>query len=80
MKFKNIYNEMLKGGKADNMTIQQIADKHGVPVEQIQDQLKKGIKVEAEHTQDHETATEIAMDHLYELPDYYDRLEAMENN
>ena len=37
-----------------------------------------GIKVEMEHTDDKEKATEITMDHLTEFPDYYDRLEKME--
>jgi len=41
-------------------------------------QLIKGIKVEIEHTSDKELALEIAMDHLAEIPDYYDRLENME--
>lgn len=41
-------------------------------------QLEKGIKVELEHTNNREIAKEIAMDHLAEIPDYYDRLENME--
>jgi len=32
-----------------------------------------------EHTSDKEKATEIANDHISEFPDYYDRLEKMEN-
>lgn len=43
-------------------------------------QLAKGIKVEMEHTDDKDLAREIAMDHLTEIPDYYDRLEVMEKN
>jgi translation initiation factor 2 alpha subunit (eIF-2alpha) len=31
-----------------------------------------------EHTSDKEKATEIAMDHISEFADYYDRLEKME--
>jgi hypothetical protein len=42
------------------------------------DQLMKGIKVEYEHTNCQIMARRIAMDHLSELPDYYDRLEKME--
>jgi hypothetical protein len=60
------------------MTIKQIADKHNVPLEQIEKQLDKGIKVEMEHTTDKEIATEIALDHLVEFPDYYDKLSKME--
>jgi len=42
------------------------------------DQIAKGIKVEMEHTSDPQQALEIAMDHLMEIPDYYDHLEDME--
>ena len=38
----------------------------------------KGAKVELEHTPDVVVATKIALDHLKELPDYYQRLEKME--
>lgn len=42
-------------------------------------QLRAGIKVEMEHTDDPRIATEIAMDHLEEFPDYYiPHLEEME--
>jgi len=41
-------------------------------------QIAKGIQVEMEHTDDPHKALEIAMDHLTEISDYYDRLEAME--
>jgi hypothetical protein len=57
---------------------EEIARKHGVPLEMIIDQLKKGIAVEKEHTSDRNVATEIALDHLAEFPDYYDRLEKAE--
>lgn len=41
-------------------------------------ELKMGIKVEMEHTDDPDLAKEIAMDHLKEIPDYYTRLAKME--
>ena len=43
------------------------------------DQLIKGLKVEMEHTDDPRVAIEIAMDHLTEMDDYYDRLEKVED-
>ena len=43
-------------------------------------QLKMGIEVEKEHTQDEALATKIAVDHLLEIPDYYTRLKDMEKN
>lgn len=41
-------------------------------------QLKIGIKVEQEHINDNDIAKKIALDHLAEIPDYYDRLDKME--
>jgi 8-oxo-dGTP pyrophosphatase MutT (NUDIX family) len=41
-------------------------------------QLEKGVKVEKEHTDDPALAEEIAMDHLFEDPKYYDKLETIE--
>ena len=40
-------------------------------------QIEKGIKVELEHTDDHELAKEIVVDHLKEDPDYYKKLETI---
>lgn len=68
----------IKGGKADKMSVEDIAKKFNVSVKKIEAQLKKGVKIEMEHTKDKEKATEIAMDHLSEFPDYYDRIEKME--
>lgn len=39
------------------------------------EQLKKGLEVEKEHTDDPKVALKIAMDHLKEDPEYYDKLE-----
>ncbi len=68
----------LKGGKADNMTPQKIADKFGVNVSDVKKQIVKGKKIESEHTDDEEKQTEIASDHVAEFPDYYDRIMKME--
>ena len=42
------------------------------------DELAKGIEIEKEHTDDEKLAEEIAKDHLKEIPDYYTRLQIME--
>lgn len=55
-------------------TVEEIAKKHGVPVSKIKSQLQLGIKIEMEHTSKKNVAIEIALDHLNEYPDYYDRL------
>ena len=59
-------------------SLRTIAKKHSVALDQILSQLEKGIRVELEHTTDKKVAKEIALDHLNELPDYYDRLEKAE--
>ena len=72
--FDKLFVEQLKSHK----TPEQLAKKHKVPVSQIKSQLKKGTKVEKEHTKNIELATTIASQHIDELPDYYDRLSKVE--
>jgi hypothetical protein len=55
-----------------------IRAKHGVSYKDLVVQLAKGIKVEQEHTGNLALAREIALDHLNEFPDYYDRLKKAE--
>lgn len=63
-----ISKDLIPGGLADHV-------KSGFDPEQ----LRKGIKVEMEHTNSLAIAKEIAQDHLTEDPKYYDHLEEMEN-
>jgi hypothetical protein len=44
------------------------------------EQLKNGIKVEMEHTDDPKIAKEIAKDHLTEDPNYYKKLKKIEKH
>lgn len=60
------------------LTVSELAKLHKVSEEKIKEQLNKGIKVEREHTNHDDVAKEIALDHLKEFPDYYDRLEKAE--
>jgi len=62
----------------DTPSVEQIAAKHGVTVDEINAQLDKGTGVELEHITNRAAAREIALDHLNELPDYYTRLAKME--
>lgn len=71
--------DMVPGGLADDMTAKDLADKHGVDVAEIEAAIEKGIKVEMEHTADEKIAHEVAMDHIFEDPKYYDKLADMEN-
>lgn len=68
----------LKGGLSDKMSLTDISKKHKISLENLKDQLKKGQKVEKEHTKDSLKAKEIAMDHLSEDPKYYTKLKKIE--
>jgi copper(I)-binding protein len=87
MKYKQSFKEeKIEGGIADKKTLKDIAKKHDKKgyyhiddmVSSLKKQLEKGIKVEMEHTKDKTKAREIAMDHLWEHPNYYDKLEKIE--
>jgi hypothetical protein len=80
LKFKEYITEkeIFKGGMSDGMTPQDLADKHEIPVGEIEDALKKGQQVELEHTDDSDAAYEIAKDHIFEDPKYYDKLAKIE--
>ncbi len=62
--------DKIKGGLADKRKPSDFDPK----------ELKMGIEIEMEHTDDEKLAKEIAMDHLVEIPDYYSRLKKMEKN
>jgi len=62
------FKQKLEGGLADKY------EPEDFPV----DQILKGIDVELEHVDCPYAAMEIAMDHLVEMDDYYDRLSEME--
>lgn len=51
-----------------------LAVKYGVPLSDIYNRLDVGIRVELEHTTDEKVAKEIALDHLGERLDYYEKL------
>lgn len=64
---------------AEETCIEDLAEKHGVSLEDITNQLEMGLKVEMEHTKDIAIAKKIAMDHLTEDPHYYTKLSKIEN-
>ena len=61
----------LRGGKSDDMTVEDLAKKYDVDVKDIEKEIKVGTKIEMEHTEDKDIAKEIAMDHIAEFVDYY---------
>ena len=62
--------DLVAGGKADNKPDSSFP----------KDQIRKGMKVEREHTTNPQLAKEIAKDHLTENRKYYDHLKTMETN
>ena len=70
------YKDILK--KPSNLL--KISQMHKVPVEFLQSQLVKGMKVEGEHTTREAVAKIIALHHLEEDPRYYIKLEEIEGN
>lgn len=67
---KKKHKDLIPGGLADKKD----------PSDFYAGALAKGIKVELEHTSDKDVAREIAMDHLTEDKDYYDKLETIEKH
>lgn len=63
------WKDKIPGGNADGMN----------PSEFENSQVERGKNVEFEHTDDADTAREIAMDHLEEHKDYYTGLKHMED-
>lgn len=70
--------EKLHGGKADGLSVSDIAKKTKSTVPTIKSAIKQGTKVEKEHTTDPKVAKEIAKDHTIESPKYYKELNKME--
>jgi hypothetical protein len=77
-KSRSPFNEMHE--VKSHKTVEQIAKKHRLEVSFIQKQLEMGIPIEHEHTRDKDLATDIALQHLDEIPDYYTRLKKMESD
>lgn len=67
-------NHEPQNGLSEGKTIEDIAAMHNVSVSHIENQIEKGIQVEAEHTSNPKEQVKIAMDHLVENPNYYDIL------
>ena len=60
------------------LTVGELAEKYKTSLLAVEQQLKKGIKVEMEHTKKHSVAKEIALDHLAEDLYYYEKLAKIE--
>lgn len=82
---QSFQEEKLEGGLADKKTIEDLLNKHykGTKTSDailfLKKQLDAGLKKEMEHTKNKNKAKEIAMDHLWEDPKYYQKLKKVEN-
>lgn len=76
--YKRLCEDKIPGGMADNKSLADIAKHHKVSLEVIQKEYDIGIEIEMEHTTDEDIADEICRDHLWEMKDYYTRLNKME--
>lgn len=75
------YESEKKEGHGDlkgHPSIEQIAKKHNIDPIQVISQIKKGYKLEKEHTNNIDMAIDIAIQHVNEFPTYYDELIKME--
>ena len=75
-----VTEDKIPGGLSNGMSLSDIAKKHGTDLSELKSQFEKGVKVEMEHTSDKGIAEEIARDHLFEDPKYYDKLETIEKD
>lgn len=57
-----------------------LSKKYSISKDKLEKELERGIEVELEHTDDKEVAKEIALDHLGEAPDYYEKLKKVEED
>lgn len=68
-----------EANKSGEMTPEEVyqkasSNKKWYYLEDFEKELKAGISVEMEHTEDTEIAKRIALDHLSEDPEYYEKL------
>jgi dephospho-CoA kinase len=70
--------EQIKGDLKVPHSVDSIAQKHKVSTASIIQALTIGKEVEKEHTKDEKTAETIALAHLWEKPDYYEKLKQIE--
>ena len=76
MKFDDLYkileDDLLpKADDGNDLMPQDLSDKHGISIEDIEIQIQTGIERELSDTDDKDLAMSIVMDHLSKDPKYY---------
>lgn len=75
MKFDELADQIiLESSLKPAIPKERIAKKYKISLEEAEDLIKAGAKVEKEHTKDRLTAETIASHHIFEVKDYYKRL------
>jgi len=69
-----LHENIISGGIAKSSTLEDLADMHKVDLRDIINQITIGSQEELEHTDNIDIAFEIAMDNIYEDPQYYSKL------
>lgn len=73
-------DELLQDYFKSHKSIEQIGEEKGVELDYAQEQLRKGMQTESEHSDDPMVQEIIALQHLDEMIDYYEKLEFIEAN
>lgn len=78
MLHEKLKEDMLNNSFKSHKDIEQIAEEKGVELDYAKEQLRKGMQTESEHSNDPMVQEIIALQHLDEMIDYYQKLEYME--
>jgi len=70
-----IYKYIIGGHLAEGYSLREIANIHQVPLSELKEQVRMGMKAESEHTPSKREQMKIVKDHLFENPKYYTLLE-----
>lgn len=66
-----IYKYITGGHLAEGYSLREIASIHQVPLSELKEQVRMGMKAESEHTPSKREQMKIVKDHLFENPKYY---------
>jgi hypothetical protein len=66
---------IIGGHLAEGYSLREIANIHQVPLSELKEQVRMGMKAESEHTPSKREQMKIVKDHLFENPKYYSLLE-----
>lgn len=74
MKFHELADQIILESLKAAIPKERIAKKYKISIEEAEQLIKAGGKVEREHTKDRLTAETIASHHIFEVKDYYKKL------